>query len=302
MTGEQEKARFRVKPYRRVVQLAVLALLVLIPYSSQNPVEWAPSRIVQGQIPVPTTLDIAGDTWSFSFKGFELSHPLALFDTVFSAHVIYLPLLIAAVIPLVMTIVMGRVFCSWLCPVGFILELNMRIRDVFKRLGMNFPFTLKDTRYGILAACLFLSFFLAIPVVSMIDPPHTLGRELMNVFTHKTVSFAGMSLLLGLLFLDTFVTTRACCAKLCPSGAGLALLGKARALRIHLNKDTCIECGNCDTSCPYKLAPMGLLYNHPSDWTSCDNCGLCRDSCPTGAIAYTCSVRDNNRKEGETCQ
>lgn len=288
MSEQQPVKRFKVKPYRRVIQLLVLAMLLLIPFYSQNPAQWAPSRIVQGQIPAPATFDISGDTWSFAIKSFQLAHPLALLDTLLSAHVIYLPLLTAALIPLAMTILFGRVFCSWLCPVGFLLELNMTVQRFFHRQGIQFSFTLKDFRYMILAACLVFGFFLAVPVISVVDPPHTLGRELMNVITHNTVSLAGMTLLLSVIMLDTFVTSRACCAKLCPSGGGLSILGRYRILRIHLNKNTCIECGNCDTSCPYQLAPMGLMNDQPFDWAKCDNCGLCRDCCPTGAIEYTC--------------
>ena len=290
MTEKNNNARFRIKPFRRILQLAVLAALVLVPLSSRNPVDWAPSRIVLGQMPEPATFNFSGDTWSFSIGTFQLSHPLALLDAWLSKGVIYLPLLVGVLIPLALTLVLGRVFCSWFCPVGFLLELNMKIRHALQKIGIGWKRGFRDFRYPVLAVCLVLAFILAVPLLSIIDPPHTLGREFMTLFTHHRVSLAGSGLLLCLLLLDTFFYQRTCCSKLCPSGGGLALLGKYRLLRINMLADRCIECGSCDEACPYQLDPMNLAQGRAFNWTTCDNCGLCRDVCPTGAIEYNCKT------------
>ena len=232
------------------MQLLVLAVLVLVPYSSQNPIDWAPSRIIQGQIPAPATFNIFEDTWSFEINSFCLANPLSVLDTWLSAKVIYIPLLTAALIPLGLTILLGRIFCSWLCPVGFLLELNMKVQQLLTQLGIGRNYALKDYRYFILSCCLVFAFIFAVPELSVVDPPHTLGRELMNIFTHHKISFIGTALLLSILIMDSIVSSRACCSKLCPSGGGLALLGKYRILRINMIKEKCIECGNCDDSCP----------------------------------------------------
>lgn len=269
----------------------MLVLLMLIAYKSQNPVEWSPSRIVQGQIPEPAAFPISGDTWSISLWSFDLTHPLAFFDMWLSGKVIYIPLLIAAIIPLVLTIILGRVFCSWICPVGFLLEMNMKVHKLLEKAGITFCSKLPDLRYHILAVFLFAAFALAFPVLSVFDPPHTLGRELMNVFTHQQFSISGAGILIVLYLMDSFIASRACCSKLCPSGCGLGVLGKARLLRINMAEKKCIECGKCDDACPYQLAPMGLATGNKFDWLTCDNCGLCRDICPVGAITYNLTIK-----------
>lgn len=289
---------WKIKPLRRLTQLMVLALLILVPWFSQNPADWSPSRIIQGQIPAPATLDISGDTWAFTVNGFELAHPLAFVDAWISAKIVYLPLLAAMLIPLAMTVLLGRVFCSWLCPVGFLLELNMHIRRLLARLGIGWNFSLGDYRYAILACSLAFGFILAAPVLSIIDPPHALGREIMSIITHRQASFTGAALLLVVFLADSLVSLRTCCAKLCPSGCGLGLLGRYRPLRIDMNQKKCVACGNCDAACPYQLAPMaGLAGEKQFDWTTCDNCGLCRDACPETAISYRFALPNNHKQE-----
>jgi ferredoxin-type protein NapH len=277
---------------RRLVQILVLAVLIIVPILTMNPSEWSPSRIVLGHLPPPSVMDISGDTWAFTIKGFRLIHPIAFLEGVLSSRILYIPLLVGAVIPLAITLVLGRVFCSWLCPVGLILELNQRLNGLLKKAGLNRPVWIPDLRYTLFFVMLLLSFFLSSPIISAIDPPHVFGRELMYLFTHRMLSLSGMGILLGILLFESFSTTRVWCSRLCPSGGGLSLLGARRLLRIDMDLTLCNHCGYCNTACPYNLEPMGLAEEEKRfDWIKCDNCGLCRDSCPTGAIKYVLKGR-----------
>ncbi len=277
----------RVIYLRRLSQLFVITLLIVVPAVTMNSFEWSPSRIVLGHLPPPTIRNISGDTWVFTIGGFRFVHPIAFMDGILSARVIYIPYLLGLIIPLFITIVLGRVFCSWLCPVGFILELNQRTTTLLKRMGLNHELRLPDIRYLLLSVMLLLSFILSTPVVSVIDPPHMLGRELIYLFTHHSVSLTGVSILSGIILFEGLSTSRAWCSSLCPSGGGLSILGAKRVLRIGMERQLCTRCGRCDERCPYNLEPMRLLEDEPGfDWIKCDNCGLCRDVCPTGAIKY----------------
>lgn len=285
MTGKPHK--IKVLPLRRLVQILVLLILVAIPYLSQNPSTLAPSRIVLGNQADPSLIPVMGDTWSFSLGNFRLTHPVAFLEEVLSSKSIYLPFFVSVLIPLALTVALGRVFCSWICPVGYLLELNQKLNRVVQRAGLHFNIRVRDYRYPILTISLIFGFLFAVPVISVFDPPHLFSRELMYIFTHNAVSLSGVGLLLGIFLFETFSTSRAWCNSICPSGAGLALMSVKRALWIKMESEACNHCSKCDGACPYYLEPMGLADKREFDWNKCDNCGLCRDVCPAGAISFS---------------
>ncbi len=281
---------------RRLVQLIVLAGIILIPFYSQNPYQWSPSRIVLGHLPPPRVLPVSGDTWAISFGNFTLIHPLAFVDYIVSTKSIYLPLIGAVVIPLVLTLLLGRIFCSWLCPMGFIFELNQKINNLMGRIGLRWSFRIRDYRFVFFTILLIAAFFFAIPALSVFDPPHILAREFMFIFTHHQVSLTGTLFILIFLLIEAFSVKRLWCNRLCPSGGGLSLLGAKRVLNIRMDKELCIKCGKCDDACPYDLKPMMLSEDREIDWLKCDNCGLCRDVCPVSAISYHLGMRKRIEK------
>ncbi len=286
---DQDRAvkKVPVWPYRRLCQLLVLAVLIGVPWASRNPQDWVPSRIVLGQLPPPSVFPVSGDTWAFEVGGFRLVHPVAFFENWLAAKVLYLPMLSAVLLPLALSVLLGRVFCSWLCPVGLVLEWNMRFGRLLERVGWRRNWSWPDVRYALLAICLVFAFIFAMPLVAVFDPPHVLGRELMYWFAHHQVSRLGVGFLVGIVLVELAFASRAWCRWFCPSGGALALLGRARFWRITMDKGRCSRCQACNVACPYELAPMQLATTPQRfDWTTCDNCGRCRDSCPTGALAY----------------
>ncbi|NOZ60002.1 MAG: 4Fe-4S binding protein [Euryarchaeota archaeon] len=275
-----------VRRLRRVFQVLVLAVLVAVPLYSQNPIEWAPSRIAMGELPPPRVSRVWGDTWSFSFYGFTVTHPLAALEAMLAAKVVYLPLLAAALLPLAITLLLGRVFCSWICPAGFLLELNQRLGSFLSSRGVRLSLRVADYRYHLLGFALLLSFFFATPVVSAFDLPHVLGREIFYVLTYGAPSYGGLLLLTGVVLLEALAARRIWCRSLCPAGGFLSLLGAKRVVRISKRMERCIFCGECNIACPYGLRPVELGIDKDFNDRTCDNCGLCRDACPTGALYY----------------
>jgi len=66
-------------------------------------------------------------------------------------------------------------------------------------------------------------------------------------------------------------------------GYGEAITLKRNSLKVRVDKDKCISCGNCVFYCPYHAAK--LLNGSPSfDLGLCRGCGLCVSLCPAFAL------------------
>lgn len=286
------KEMIKIQPLRRITQISIIILIIAVPLYSQNPDNGSPSLIVKGQLPSPSISKVSGDTWSLSIGNYNIIHPAAFFDFVFSAKSVSSYMLIAVLIPLLITLLSGRVFCSWLCPIGFILELITKINAFLKIKGFPRKININNYRYVILAASLIAAFLFGFPVISIFDPAHLLGRELSMIFTHQEVSVAGLIFLLAIILFEIFILSRAWCRFFCPSGACLSLLGIKRICKIRVNKIECINCQKCRSICPYGLEPDQIINYKTMQRAVCDNCGLCRDACTTGAISYGFNIKN----------
>ena len=252
---------------------------------------------------------LKGSTWSFELFGWTLTDPLAALESAAASRGVQTVLLLGVLIPLIGTILLGRVFCSWICPVGFLLELNGRLRRVLRFLELK-PGNVKlwaGNKYLLLGIGLSVSMIVALPILGYLYPPALLAREIHNGVTMMFdraeegllgFSAAGLTLaswfLLGIASVELAFGPRLWCRSLCPGGALYALLGSRRLLRVRRKEDSCTRCGQCVVACEMGLSPM-------TDFTGseCDNCGKCVESCGDDALGFGLALRDRvSRGEG----
>lgn len=216
-----------------------------------------------------------GDLWFVS--------PLEGLESLLITRAFYLPSLVGMLIPVLLASCLGRVFCSWLCPVSFILELAEQVRKKLspKRFLFNGLVVAKRVLWFTLIAEILASLILGAPLFVFLSPPGLVGRELMMlVFFHK-LALEGVTLIV-VIALELF-TRRCFCRSFCPLGALLALLGTRRRLRVVRREQSCTSCRICDYSCPMGIRPsLG-----ESAGAYCWNCGECVDSCRHGSLNFT---------------
>lgn len=185
----------------------------------------------------------------------------------------------------------SRGFCGWICPFGGLTEafttgkkerwsLNMFKKRVVTKKGIHYEGLkewVKDTKYGLLAALVILSFVIAFPLVCIFCP--VLWVESLVIF----------SVILALIFVFAivlpFMTKRRWfCVFICPIGAIFALLNKISFFRIKMDKKKCIKCNDCVQECRmYALTPK-MVENFKSPNEDCIRCGRCIEVCPEDAM------------------
>lgn len=232
---------------------------------------------------------IQGWYQSFGVGALWFVSPLEGLESLLITKSFYMPALIGMSIPVIVAFLLGRVFCSWLCPVNFLLELVDRIRRVIsrRRFLQNRLVVAKKILWFTLIIELLMSMVLGAPLFVFLSPPGLVGREIMMLVFFRTLAIEGGILVL-IIFLE-LVTRRFYCRSFCPLGGLLALIGTQRKLRIQLSEQQCTACGLCNNSCP-----MGLVVEKgEGDGAYCWNCGECIDSCNFGALNFNW----NNKQE-----
>ncbi len=288
---------------RRVTQSLVLALTFLLPYLHlYATARGLGDRDALLEVPLwrffSTLLFPLGDPealartlrgipgWTFSAGPLSLSDPLLILGP----RAWGIGHLMSFLLPVGLTLLVGRFFCGWVCPTGFLSEAIAGLRRWVVARGIRLPEWRIGSRwrYLLLALGAAYSVLTGISIFPWIYPPAILGRE---VFAAIAWSQAGIGLLFLMLLGATefFVAPRVWCHSLCPGGALYSLISRFRFLRIRRQADQCVSCSRCVQACPFAQNPM-IDQIGPD----CTACGACIQSCPTQALAIALPLHKEN--------
>ena len=246
------------------------------------------------------------------------------------AKIQFLPALLAlnvgVIIGLVaLTLLMGRVYCSIICPLGVFQDVVSWIGGKAKKNRFGYSKPLTWLRYGMLA--LFMVAFVAgigslvailAPysaygrmVSNLLSPIYLWGNNLLAHFAEQADSYAfystevwikgGATLVIAIatfiiLFVLAWKNGRTYCNTICPVGTVLGFLSRFYWLKPVIDTNKCNGCGLCARNC--KAACINP-QNHSIDYSRCVVCLDCIDKCKKGAIKYVPrkkAVADNAEK------
>lgn len=252
------------------------------------------------------------------------------------AKIQFLPALLAlnvgVVIGLiVLTLLMGRIYCSVICPLGVFQDIISWLGGKIKKNRFGYSKPLTWLRYGMLGifvvsliAGIGSLFTLLAPysafgrmVSSLLSPLYLWGNNLLAHFAEQANSYAfyttevwikgGVTLVVALV---TFIVLsilawkngRTYCNTICPVGTVLGFFSRFSFLKPVIDTEKCNGCGLCARNC--KAACIDSK-NHSIDYSRCVVCLDCVDKCKKGAIKYVprkkavaCSAEnvDNGRR------
>jgi polyferredoxin len=187
------------------------------------------------------------------------------------------------VLGLVMSLVFKRSFCSWMCPVGTVLDaLGVIGKRIFPGIKLS-PRAQKilHAPKTVLGIAVLGIVMIAVPsslIVSMWSAPYWAVSDMavLKLFIKPGVPIIvvgicvlGASLLLGRNYW---------CAGLCPLGGIYGLVSKPSPTVVVRNPEACISCGACSKACAYRIDVA--TSKKPIRTVDCTGCLDCIAACP----------------------
>lgn len=231
--------------------------------------------------PVRAATSNNGSLWAYTVLGIPISDPLGLLAELCNSVKFPLKYLLGGLIPYLFAILLGRVFCSWLCPMALIFGINARLRRVADNLGipllrLKIP---QSTRTFLFWFGLVLSHFLGAWVWHFILPYITFSHEIFSIITFSSFT-VGVYFLFALILLDFALIPGQFCKSVCPTGLLLSWVGRLRLVKIKVDGSSCPKyCIQCLRVCPVSLYPR-----KDKTLSSCHLCMLCVNECPKQII------------------
>lgn len=197
------------------------------------------------------------------------------------------------VVVTVITGVVGRFFCGWVCAFGsmgdFIYAISKRIRKKVVPVPKMLDFILKGIKYVLLSGIVvFVWGFQLVQIPSGSNPWDLFGMFLTfgswpSVST-LTSGWVLATIILSAIFAGSFLVERFFCRYLCPLGAYFSLISRLRANTILKKRENCGACSLCTKKCS-----MGINLSKKDEVHSgeCIHCMECVTNCPAQNATMT---------------
>lgn len=257
-------------------------------------------------------LFLMGVTFLFlDFSG-EAQHYLG-----WMAKVQFLPALlslnVAVVVALLLvTLLLGRCYCSVVCPLGIMQDCFSRMGAWFSKSRFHYVKNRPWLRWSVFSLFALLIVLGCTSVAALIAPYSIFGRIVQNLFQpaylwgnnllagiaekHESMAFHHVeiwmrSAVVFVIALVTFLLVmmfsllhgRAWCNNICPVGTLLGFVSRYSLFRPTIDSSRCVGCRKCERHCKSKCIDVS---SHTIDYSRCVDCFDCINNCKYNALSY----------------
>jgi ferredoxin len=230
---------------------------------------------------------------------------------------------------IILTLILGRIYCSVICPLGIFQDIVSRLAALKKKARFSYKkphIALIALRYAVFAVFA-LAIFVGIDnIVAVLEPYGAFGRMISQIlapvykcgnnilayFAERINSYAFYSvdiwlksfgaLILAILTFAivgffAYKSGRWYCNSICPVGALLGLLAKFSLIKPRIDLSKCKHCGVCAKNCKASCIDDSI---GKVDYSRCIICFDCSAVCPSKAISYIPFSKAKPAQEMET--
>ena len=222
-----------------------------------------------------------------------------------------------------LTLLMGRIYCSIICPLGVMQDAIAWLRrkknkysyspakTTLRLIVLVVAFAILVANVGWLAGLVFPYSTYGRIVSTILAPLYKLANNgLAAIAEHydsyafyevdvwlKSIGALVVALLTwGIIAVLAWKNGRTWCNTICPVGTMLGLISKQSFLKINIDADKCKNCHKCEHNC--KAACIDL-QTHTVDHSRCVVCGNCLEECKFDALSLSSLSPTLSKGEGE---
>jgi ferredoxin len=227
----------------------------------------------------------------------------------FLPAVLALNVIVVAVL-VILTLLLGRIYCSVICPLGIMQDIIARLNR--KKNRYSYSGEKRVLRYAVLVVFVVLlvvglGAFAALlaPYSSygriaenLLRPVYLFGNNILASIAEHFNSYAFYHADLWIKSLPTFIIAavsfvvigylawrggRTYCNTICPVGTVLSFFARFSLFKIYFDEDKCRKCSKCSKNCKASCIDY---KNMTVDYSRCVTCGNCLEQCSFDALHF----------------
>ena len=193
--------------------------------------------------------------------------------------------LVMVVAVLVVTFLVGRLYCAVVCPLGIMQDIFIWAHKLLfpkRRFHYVAPKRLNTLRYVVLALFV-LAMVVGLNSIAVLIAPYSMYGRIVTQIHSTGLPQVVAIVSLAVVGLCSFTMGRVWCNTVCPVGSLLSLVSRYRLFGVRLDTDKCVGCRRCEHGCKAMCIDID---NKRVDHSRCVDCWNCLGECKVGALGF----------------